>query len=183
MFGADQTQRALNGLPRSLLETVAELRARAWGQHSLGVETQLWLDDWDAVAQHHVVLRGGHIAAAFRFTVHENLDSLPHRQTYGSLVEELPVPIAWSSRLVVDPKFRGCGLSRPLDHLAANEPFNHGAKSIVTTGGSVAENQFRHGVMIRQGWTLLGKAIGTIDLPLPDNAPPSVYARVWNQQP
>ena len=159
-----------------LLDSIAELRAAAWG-HTARSDIAAWLDEWDATAHHHIIVREGKIAAAVRFTLHEVHDDVPYRSIYGDLIKELPTPIAWYSRLVVSPEWRGKGISKALDWLAANEPFNMGANSIVATGGSVAENQFRHEVMLNHGWSYLGQALGLIDLPLKNAKPPAVYAR------
>lgn len=159
------------------LQDLAALRARAWGQSADPANLKRWIDAWDADAHHHVIYRKGQMAAAFRFTIHATIDDLPDRSIYGDLIYDLPAPIAWFSRLVVDPDFRGAGLSSGLDWLAANEPFRHGARSILATGGSVAANRFRHEVMLRHGWAFLGEALGTIDLPIVPAGPPRIYAR------
>lgn len=160
----------------SFLHELADLRARAWGVAS-GARYADWIDEWDPAAHHHAIYKGGMIVAAFRVTVHGGLADFPHRPVFGSLLDHLPLPIAWFSRLVVAPEWKGKGLSRSLDYLAANEPFNLGANSIVATGGSVSNNQFRHQAMLNHGWTYLGKAIDLIGLPLDNASPPSVYAR------
>jgi len=159
-----------------LLAEIGKLRARAWGATPNSNYFE-WLDEWDASAHHHVIMRDGELAAAFRFTLHDRLEDLPHRALYGELLDHLPAPIAWFSRLVVAPERRGQGLSRSLDFLGANEPFDFGARSIVATGGSVRANQFRHRVMQRLGWAYLGKAVDAIDLPIEGANPPAVYAR------
>lgn len=167
-------------IPPFLLE-IARLRARACGQDDTAYDPHLWIDEWDAVAHHHVTYRGGHVAAAMRFTLHASANTFPHHQLYGNLLAQLPPPIAWFSRLVVDPQSRGQRLSSSLDWLAANEPFNHGANSIVATGGSVDANSFRHKVMLKFGWTLLGTAAETIDLPILGAKPPHVYVLIRSQ--
>jgi predicted GNAT family N-acyltransferase len=167
-------------IPLFLLE-IARLRARAWGQDDIVCDPDRWIDKWDGEASHHVIYRGGQLVAAVRFTFHETAAALPHSSLYGDLIVHLPPPIAWFSRLVVDPQSRGQRISSGLDWLAANEPFNHGANSIVATGGSVNANRFRHEVMLKFGWMLLGTASDTIHLPVLGARPPNVYARIRSQ--
>jgi|JI6StandDraft_1071083.scaffolds.fasta_scaffold335217_1 predicted GNAT family N-acyltransferase len=167
-------------IPPFLLE-IARLRARAWGREDAACESHRWIDEWDEEAHHHMVYRDGQLAAAMRFALHASADTFPHPELYGDLIADLPTPIAWFSRLVVDPAWRGQRLSSGLDLLAAIEPFDHGANSIVATGGSVASNKFRHDVMLKFGWTLLGTANEVIDLPIEDAKPPRVYARIMGQ--
>lgn len=45
----------------------------------------------------------------------------------------------------------------------------------------MASNKFRHDVMLKFGWTLLGTANEVIDLPIEDAKPPRVYARIMGQ--
>lgn len=136
------------------------MRAAAWGRQArLTATTGSWSDRWDACSRHYVMLLGEDIIGAFRFSVHPFSGDLPNADIYGHLLDHLPGPIAWFSRLVVHPDFQGMGYSRQLDLLAISEPRKAGAASIIATGGSVAGNLMRREIMLRRGWTEAGQAI------------------------
>src|SRR4051812_39912587 len=100
-----------------LIEKIGQLRVRAWATEIPEVvKMGIWLDQFDNVGRHWVVLREGEPIAAARMTINQSLAEVPKPEVYvGVLSEPLPAPIASINRLVVDPSARGLGLSRQLD--------------------------------------------------------------------
>ncbi len=160
------------------LQGIAKLRANAWGDGKT-MDFSAWLAEWDAVAHHHIILRNGQLAAAFRFTVHDRLDDLPYRSLFADILNHLPSPVAFSSRLVVGREWSGRGLSKMLDQMAITSPKMAGARSVVATGSSVSTTEKRDLLMLRYGWTLAGKAAAMPVGPIPSDHPPKVYYVIY----
>lgn len=146
--------------PDHIMERVYQIRTLAWQQQAtLMVDGDRWTDTWDACSYHYVLMIEDEPVGAFRFSLHASPAELPNAEIYGSLLDHLPRPIAWSNRLVIHPAYQGHGYSRCLDDLAINGPRSAGAASVVATGGSVAGNQKRDSIMRELGWTDAGLAL------------------------
>ncbi|MBA4772920.1 MAG: GNAT family N-acetyltransferase [Sphingomonas sp.] len=147
--------------PDHIMERVYRIRTLAWQQQAtLTAASDRWTETWDACSYHYVLMIEDEPVGAFRFSLHASPAELPNSEIYGSLLDHLPAPVAWFSRLVIHPDFQGKGYSRQLDSLALSEPLSAGAASVVATGGSVIGNLTRHAVMLRRGWTDAGVTLG-----------------------
>ena len=136
------------------------MRAAAWQrQATLTGPTDRWTDAWNVCSQHYVSIVDDEPVGAFRFRSHAGPGDLPNAELYGSLLDHLPCPIAWSSRLVIHSAHQGRGYSRCLDNIAINGPRSASAASVVATGASVAGNQKRDQIMRELGWTDTGMAL------------------------
>lgn len=161
-----------------LLQSLASLRARAWGQSDDPAMAGRWIDSWDEMAQHHIIFRGERLVGAVRFTLHDQHDELQDFHILGHVARDLPLPIAQPMRLVVDPDFRSQGIARALDWIIANAPFHSGAQSIIATTGSSELTAHRHEIMLKNGWKCAGQASGKSSLPIDHTKPPLVYFRI-----
>ncbi len=96
---------------QSLLLEVGALRVRAWAARSPEIARKsVWLDEFDGVGRHFVVIAGRKLIAAARVSFHASLASAPDPQDFVDLAP-LPSPIASFNRLVIDPDYQGRGLS------------------------------------------------------------------------
>ena len=102
-----------------MLSAIGKLRVKAWkARQPAFPDMAAWIDGFDHIARHWVILADGSPVAAARMTVHAVLSSVPNAEIFaGSFPEGLSGPIASINRLVVDPAFSGTGLSRVLDEI------------------------------------------------------------------
>lgn len=102
-----------------LLEEIGRLRILAWRASgelpSFAPHTDTWLDEHDIHALNFVVLFQGQPVAAARMCVHVSVQDLPDLASLSGYADLISTPVAAFTRLVVDPTFRGRGLSRQLD--------------------------------------------------------------------
>jgi hypothetical protein len=108
----------LNARDPSVLAEIGELRVRAWSSFvpDLSARLGLWNDDHDKSSRHWGVFYGQKLGAAARLSAHQELSDVPDAEVYaGALPIDLLPPIFSLNRLVIEPEFRGGGLSNKLD--------------------------------------------------------------------
>lgn len=105
------------------IDEMGALRIQAWKEEP-GINREFfsnktWIDEFDKNAHHWVISVEGNIVASARMTFHETYAMIPHAE----LFEEWKLgmynhgPFASFNRLVVDPNYRGRGLSAILDRV------------------------------------------------------------------
>lgn len=121
------TLRILTDLSR--LPEIELLRVAAWEASPRRgvVNAQLfpngWGDSYDATGCHFIATNdSGDIVGAARLHILDHVTALPHFSSIAAFGFPAETPIAYFSRVVVDPRYRGRRLSRELDearlHLA-----------------------------------------------------------------
>ncbi|HRO45042.1 GNAT family N-acetyltransferase [Agriterribacter sp.] len=123
--GLYQPQSTLSGprllTDKSRLKEIYRLRVNVW-EHSgksKFVNRQLfpngWFDELDETALHWTIMNDqNEIVAAARLNVFHSLYEFPYHQSMKHLVLPVAFPFAFYSRLVVDHRYHGNGLSRQL---------------------------------------------------------------------
>ncbi len=105
----------------ALLGQVGRLRVLAWKADgelpSIAPKSDTWLDDHDLHAVNWAVMCDGRPVAAARMCVHYNAVDVPDLVSVAGFEASLPMPVAAFTRLVIDPQYRGLGLSSQLDNL------------------------------------------------------------------
>ena len=100
------------------LKRIYRLRVTAWRESGLISSDRYpegWSDELDQQAIHWVIKHSKNIVAAARLNILESLDELPYPGVFQDY--EIPNlnPIAFYSRLVAHPDYRGRGISKQLD--------------------------------------------------------------------
>lgn len=115
------------------LQQIASLRSRAWQtEASFTGNTDIWLDEYDATALHFASFDGEQAVAAARLTVHASVRDIPHAEIQDhAFPSEPPLPVAYLSRLVVDPRYRRQGLGSRLDQILLEKSQSLGCCSVV----------------------------------------------------
>jgi predicted GNAT family N-acyltransferase len=119
------------------LHAIGKLRVAAWrtegGTPSIAAVGDCWLDHHDEHAIHFMLRRGDVLAAAARMCVHESLDDAPDAFALETAERPIPLPAAFFNRLVVEPGFRGQGLSDALDRERLHAASALRVRSVVVT--------------------------------------------------
>lgn len=112
------------------MEDVRKLRQICWPDiYGLGQSLD---DKFDQVAQHWTAHLAGRLVAAARMTVHEDLIGVPEPHLFIHLFSlDLPRPIGYISRLVVDSCARGLGVAGTMDALRIEAARAKGCRSMV----------------------------------------------------
>ncbi len=143
------------------LQQIGRLRFRAWQtEASFTGNSDVWLDEYDATAIHFTFFDGEEPVAAARLTVHGSVRDIPHAEIQDhAFPSEPPLPVAYLSRLVVDPGYRKQGLGTRLDEVRIEKAITLGCGSIVTR--PVDDRRVRQ--LEALGFTIVGrcKAIQT----------------------
>lgn len=159
-----------------LLEQVYALRVLAWRDRiAMAPDFVRWADAQDAVSRHWVILCGGRVVGACRYSLHDKLEECPDGHMFPS---ELAVsaPVAVSSLLVVDPDHRGKGLAKALDFLVVQGPFWEGAGVVLGSVGNAGGYEGRVSALESAGWTIGGRAMARSSQPYAtENWPDFVY--------
>ena len=121
------------GADNARLQQIGLLRARAWQtEASFTGNSDVWLDEYDATAIHFAFFDGDAPVAAARLTVHESVRDIPHAEIQDhAFLNEPPLPVAYLSRLVVDPHYRRQGLGTRLDEIRLEKAQQLSCASIV----------------------------------------------------
>jgi len=118
-----------------MLEQIGRLRILAWEADGelppFAPRAEVWLDEHDSHAQNFAVLFDGRPIAAARMCVHVRARDLPDLPSLTGYEGLLNPPIAALTRLVVNPAFRGLGLSRQLDEARLTAARKSGCRSAV----------------------------------------------------
>lgn len=143
------------------LQQIGRLRSRAWQtEASFTGNSDVWLDEYDASAMHFAFFDGEEPVAAARLTVHESVREIPHAEIQDhAFPSEPPLPVAYLSRLVVEPGYRKQGLGTRLDEVRIAKAIELGCGSIVAR--PVDDRRVRQ--LEALGFTIVGwcKAIQT----------------------
>jgi GNAT superfamily N-acetyltransferase len=141
---------------REMLEKIGRLRVRAWETFGGKVEGLVcWLDPFDEVARHWVVLSGEEPVAAARLSVHHTMAEVPDSEVFTPIFREPPPsPIASLNRLVVSPAYRGKGMSTWLDEVRLEAAEAMGCTCAV---GATASGDRRVQQLIKVGFMVLGR--------------------------
>jgi GNAT superfamily N-acetyltransferase len=132
---------------RTMLDEIGALRVRSWrAVRAFAGDVHTWLDSWDQHARHWAFLKAGRPVAAARLSVHQSLEHVPDAEVYAGVFREpLATPLGSFNRLVVDPGYRGLGLSRALDtvRMAAAQAMGCHGVIVATTPGSRRTRQLQ----------------------------------------
>jgi GNAT superfamily N-acetyltransferase len=122
------------GHDRDLLARIGRLRARAWRtEAAFSGNADDWLDEYDATASHFAFMADGEPVAAARLTVHPSVRDIPRADIQNhAFPAEPPLPVAYLSRLVVDPAHRRKGLGARLDEARLTRARELGCGSVVS---------------------------------------------------
>ena len=139
------------------MDEIGALRVLAWrnepGADQAFFSKLSWIEPLDETAFHWVIREKDRVVAAARMSIHEAIDAVPY-------AELLPAPcraalagqtIASFNRLVVDPQFRGLGLSTRLDQLRIQTAARYQADRIVTS----TQLEFRLKSLLKLGFSPL----------------------------
>lgn len=139
----------------SLLHAIGRLRARAWQtEASFSGNADLWLDEYDPAAIHFAFLADGEPIAAARLTVHASVRDVPRADIQDhAFPDEPPLPVAYLSRLVVDPAHRHQGLGTRLDEARITRARELGCGSVIAR--PVDDRRVRQ--LERLGFTIAGR--------------------------
>jgi GNAT superfamily N-acetyltransferase len=132
-YGAQSHPRIVEVSAPAVLEDIYRLRVSAW-RTSLNVSSDVtdWHDGFECKSRHWAIFNGRHPIAAARLTIVSDLTRVPDAVVYEDVFPIDPVgPIASISRLVVDPKFRGCGFAREFDRVRIAAAKASGCGSVV----------------------------------------------------
>jgi GNAT superfamily N-acetyltransferase len=102
-----------------VVEEIVRLRARVWtAQVPFPLTLEDLADPFDRVARHWAILDEDQLVAAARLSIHDRMEDVPEADClHGVFPGSPPGPIAFLSRLVVAPEYRGRGLGRRLDEI------------------------------------------------------------------
>lgn len=153
----------LYGTTNGLIGSMKELRRRCWGLFFKNLE---FLDDGhDGHATHFMVLADGTVIAAARLCTHSHLPNVTEFHLYPNLDNyKLPGPYGCINRLVVDPQFRGRGISGMLDRIRIETARRFGCRTILASWNHHSGDRRRQALQA-QGFTNVSN-----DQPIPDGA-------------
>lgn len=139
------------------LAEIYALRPRAWKDRAPDFpDIASWSDPFDDVGLHWAVLADGAPIAAARLTIHAALDEVPNAEVFQPLLPlDLPGPIAVLTRLVVEKRYAGCGLSTLLDRARLDHARAAGCRWVI---GSTFAGQRRLDQILGYGFRVLGEA-------------------------
>ena len=137
-----------------LLSEISRLRLKVW--RATGFEMRIspdateWTDEADESAVHFCLhLQGGLVASA-RVHIYSSLTEVPQATWFTELRLEPKQPVAFLSRLVVDPAYQRRGLGTRLEAERLNFVRDKGARGVLCD-----VPQYRIEPMRRAGWTLI----------------------------
>lgn len=142
--------------PRKL-DQIFALRARAWKDRVPDFpDIPSWSDAFDESAMHWAFFLDSAPVAAGRLTIHARLALVPNPEVFATVLPpDLAGPIAVLTRLVVDRRHRGQGLSTALDHARIDASRSAGCRWVI---GSTFAGQKRLEQMVGHGFRILGEA-------------------------
>lgn len=153
---------AVQGIPELVdcprkLEQIYALRARAWKDRVPDFpDIPSWSDEFDENAMHWAFFDHGAPVAAARLTIHSRLDLVPNPEVFAAvLTSDLAGPIAVLTRLVVDQRYAGRGLSTALDHTRLQSARLAGCRWVIL---STFAGQKRLDQVVGYGFQILGEA-------------------------
>lgn len=153
---------AVQGVPERVdcprkLDQIFTLRARAWKDRVPDFpDIPSWSDEFDENAMHWAFFDHGTPVAAARLTIHSRLNLVPNPEVFAAVLPpDLTGPIAVLTRLVVDQRHRGQGLSTALDHTRIRSARSAGCRCVI---GSTFAGQKRLDQMVGYGFQILGEA-------------------------
>ena len=116
-----------------ILAQVFRLRVAAWRARMPAFpDLERWVDDFDAVGRHWVVVEDGAVIAAARLTIHGRLAEVPNAEIYrGVLPDDMPGPLGVFNRLVVAPDHAGRRLSQALDRVRVEAARRAGCRVLI----------------------------------------------------
>jgi len=149
----------------TLINEIGELRVIAWRTEK-GIAPDIfsqrtWLDEYDEIALHWIMLKEKFLMASARISIHPELSEIPWADnTTVYDMSFLKSPVASINRLVVHPDFRGRGLTRYLDRIRIDTAKKMGVKTIIAEPVLIRINS-----LIDLGFKYVGKLPATIELP------------------
>jgi GNAT superfamily N-acetyltransferase len=142
----------------AMLREIGRLRIKSWKADgelpSCATDPEIWLDAHDDHASNWAIIRQNKPIAAARLCVHERVENLPDQEIIADFTQLFGPPVGSFNRLVVDPGFRGIGLSRLLDEVRMNAALAQLCKSVVVT----SHLQNRINSFQQMGFCNLGKS-------------------------
>lgn len=101
------------------LNQIGLLRLQVWQNTGFAMSTQIdpngWFDAIDERSMHFAILKNKKVIASSRLTTYQTIQETSYPEWFTGLAKNPSPPIAFISRLVVDPEFQGQGLGDNLD--------------------------------------------------------------------
>ena len=92
----------------------------------------MWLDEHDSHGILWAVESGGKLIASARLCIHTSINDMPDPECFSGFANDIKLPVASLTRLVVHPDFRRQGLAALLDSTRIAHAQAVGCKSIVS---------------------------------------------------
>ncbi|GAB3277821.1 hypothetical protein GCM10027347_51840 [Larkinella harenae] len=137
------------------MDEIGALRVRAW-RHEPGADPAFftkssWIEPLDESAFHWVILDQDRVVASARMSIHATIDEAPYANRLPAACRAAlrGQTIASFNRLVVDPQFRGLGLSKRLDQAR----LQMAARCLVNRAVTSTQLVFRLNSLLKLGFT------------------------------
>ncbi|MGV3558747.1 GNAT family N-acetyltransferase [Larkinella arboricola] len=121
------------------MDEIGALRVLAW-RHEPGADPafftkQSWIEPLDETAFHWIIRDQDRVVASARMSLHPTIEEAPYANLLPASCRAVLAgqTIASFNRLVVDPQFRGLGLSKRLDQARLQMAARHQVGRVVTS--------------------------------------------------